>query len=633
MAHSLDILAPVSGNVIELSSVSDPVFSQKMMGDGFGIKPTNGEIHAPVSGTVTLIAKTKHAIGITTDDGAEILVHLGIDTVSLDGLPFDLKIKIHDEVTAGQLIGNMNLKLIQAADKDTTVMVIITNTDDYLKSITVKTGETVGGQIAATATSKAYAENTDPTESDNYQQLAAAIIKNVGGSENIDSVIHCITRLRFYLKNDRLPDDNAIRKLDGIINIARASGQYQVVIGSKVTEIYNAVLEKLGPSFNNTPTATLDDKNKKTIFEKIKDSFNTFIGVLTGSMIPIIGLLGGSGIMKGILGALTGYGILDKASGTYLLFSSIADSLYYFLPIILGFTAAKKLGSNPITIAVVGSVLTYPSLIAASDNSIQLTVLRIPTHIMSYSSSVFPIILAAWVGSYLEKWLKKIIPSLIRSIFLPIIEVIILSLLIYVGVGPIVLSLSQFLSHGIESIYFVNPALTGFLVSGLYQVAVVFGLHWAIIPIVVNDLAISGHSYLNAMISVTMVAQGAAAMAVALKTRDKKYRDLSWAATISAFCGVTEPAIYGITLRYKRIFFLSNIGSAIGGLLTGIFKVDAYALSGSLIGFPAFINPSLGVTSNLLGYVVAHITTLVITFVMVMIWGYQAEDNANPIVS
>lgn len=632
MADSLNILAPVSGSIMELSSVNDPVFSQKMMGEGFGIEPTSGEIRAPVSGTVTFIAETKHAFGITTDDGAEILIHMGIDTVALDGEPFNINTVTDDKVKSGQIIGTMNLQKITDAGKETTVIVAITNSKDYLENIELKTGTISAGITAATVIPKTSNDLKADNSVDKYQQLAVEIIKNVGGRENINSLIHCITRLRFYLKNDKIPDDKAIQNLDGIINVARASGQYQVVIGNKVTEVYNAIIDELGPSFQNQ-TSTEKSTEKKTIIEQIRHGFSVFIGVLTGSMIPIIGLLGGSGILKGILGALTGYGILDKASGTYLLFSSIADSLYYFLPIILGFTAAKRLGSNPITIAVVGSVLTYPSLIAAGSDSIQLTVFRIPAHIMSYSSSVFPIIFAAWVGSFLEKWLKKIIPSVIRSIFLPIIEVILLSLLIYVGVGPIMLSLSQFLSHGIESIYFVNPALTGILVSGLYQVAVVFGLHWVVIPIVVNDLAINGHSYLNAMISVTMVAQGAAAMAVALKTKDKKYRDLSWAATISAFCGVTEPAIYGITIRYKRIFLLSNIGSAIGGFLTGFFKVDAYALSGSLIGFPAFINPSVGVTSNLLGYVVAHITTLVITFAMVMIWGYKSEDEINPVIN
>ncbi|WP_125588070.1 glucose PTS transporter subunit IIA [Companilactobacillus jidongensis] len=632
MADSLDILAPVSGNIMELSSVNDPVFSQKMMGEGFGIAPSDGEIRAPVTGNVTFIAETKHAFGITTKDGAEILVHLGIDTVSLNGAPFDLKIKTDDSVTAGQVVGTADLQKITAAGKGTTVVVAVTNTKDYLENITIKSGKVSSGTTAAIILPKVSADLQSETTVDSYQQLAAEIIKDVGGKENINSLIHCITRLRFYLKNDRLPNDEAIENLDEVINIARSAGQYQVVIGTKVTEVYNAVISELGPTFKNLPPSETK-KKPKNIYELIKDGFNDFIGVLTGSMIPIIGILGGSGILKGILGALVGYNLLDKTSGTYLLFSSIADSLFYFLPIILGFTAAKQLGSNPITIAVVGSVLTYPALIAASGNSIQLTVFRIPTKIISYSSSVFPIILAAWVGKYLEKWLKKIIPSVIRSVFLPVIEVTILVLMIYVGVGPFVIYLSQLLSHGVESIYFVNPALTGFLVSGLYQITVVFGLHWAIIPIVVNDLAISGHSYLNAMVSVTMVAQGAAAMAVAIKTRNKKYRDLAWAATISAFCGVTEPALYGITLRYKRVFFLSNIGSAIGGFLTGFFKVDAYAFSGSLIGFPAFINPSIGVTSNLIGYVVAHITTLVITFAMIMLWGYKSEDDINPVLN
>lgn len=629
MDNSLNILAPISGTVIDLTAVNDPVFSKKMMGEGFGIIPNDNTIVSPVSGVVTVVATTKHAIGITTPDNAQILIHMGIDTVNLNGKPFNISIKTGDQVTAGEVLATIDFSQIIKAKKDTTVIVAVTNTDTYLKSININTGNIKAGQVAANVTPN-MVSNTNTKKEPNYHQMAQEIIKNIGGKENVSGLIHCITRVRFYLKNDKLTNDSAIRNIDGVINIARAGGQYQVIIGSNVDDVFNAVISILGPEFNNNQSIK---NTSKTTWGKFKEALNAFVGVLTGSMIPIIGLLGGSGILKGVLGALCGYGILSKSSGTYLLFSAIADSLFYFLPIILGFTAAKILKSNPITMAVVGGVLTYPTLIAASSNSIQLTVFRLPAHIMSYTSSVFPIIFAAWVGSYLEKWLKKIIPSQIRSIFLPIIEVIILSLLIYVGVGPIMLYLSKLLSLGVESIYFVNPALTGIIFSGLYQVLVIFGLHWAIIPLIINDLAISGHSYLNAMISVTMVAQGAAALAVALKTKDKKYRDLSWAATISAFCGVTEPAIYGITLKYKRIFFLSNIGSAIGGFITGFFKVDAYALSGSLIGFPAFINPTLGVTSNLLGYVIAHLTTLIVTFLMIFIWGYKPDEKVDPVLS
>ncbi|USQ68390.1 glucose PTS transporter subunit IIA [Companilactobacillus allii] len=617
MEDSLNILAPISGKVIDLTTVNDPVFSKKMMGEGFGILPSDNYVTSPVSGTITLVAKTKHAIGITTPNGVEILIHMGIDTVTLNGTPFEIHVKVNDKVSAGQLIAIMDLTAIIKSGKDPTVIVAITNSDK-LNDIKIHLGKVDSGQIVATTK---FHSNSDkevdvPT---NYHQIAEAIIQNIGGVENVSSLIHCMTRLRFYLINDKLTNDSAIKNIDGIINIVRAGGQYQVVIGPSIDDIYAAVVDILGPKLSQNNSIKNDAP--KSFWAEFKNYLNSFIHVLTGSMLPIIGLLGGSGILKGILGALCGYGILEKSSGTYLLFSAIGDSLYYFLPIILGFTTAKVLGANPITMAVVGGVLTYPSLITAGNEAIQLTVFRIPAHIMSYTSSVFPIIFAAWVGSYLEKWLKKVIPSVIRSVFLPIIEVILLSLLIYVGVGPVMLYLSKLLSLGVESIYFVNPALTGVLVSGLYQILVIFGLHWAIIPILVNDLAINGHSYLNAMISVTMVAQGAAAMAVALKTRDKKYRDLSWAATLSAFCGVTEPAIYGITLKYKRIFILSNIGSAIGGFLAGFFKVDAYALSGSLIGFPAFINPNVGVTSNLQGYVIAHIATLIVTFILVFVWG------------
>ncbi|KRM17192.1 glucose PTS transporter subunit IIA [Companilactobacillus nantensis] len=639
----ISLATPADGKFLTLDKVQDPVFSQGLMGQGFAIEPSSGEIVAPVDGTVTLVSETKHAFGIKTKEGADVLVHLGIDTVELAGKPFSVSIKQGDIVKAGEAVVKMDLTAIQAAGKQTTVILAITNSNDVLDELmttnveqTVKAGATVAvAEIKATSTVTQVKHNGSK-----YDQLAAAIVDNVGGAENINSLIHCITRLRFYLKDESKANTAVIENMDGVISVAKAGGQYQVVIGQAVTDVYDAVIAQIGSQFTN-PDATaeaVDETTKaaaKGFWPKVKQGASNFIGVLTASMIPIIGILAGSGILKGILAALTGFKVLSTTSGTYVLLNAIGDATFYFLPVVLGFTAAKKLGSDPIVLAIVGGILIYPQIItlASKASTASTNFLGIPTTLISYTSSVFPIIVAAWLGKYVEKFLKKIIPMYVRSVFVPILEALILSLIVIIGVGPVITMISKGLSNGLVAIYNFSPTLSGLILGGVYQTMVIFGLHWGLIPIVINDIATNGHSYINSILSITMVAQGGAVLAVFLKTKDKHLKEMSLAAAISAFCGVTEPALYGVNLKYKRVFVVASIASALGGALTGFLRVDNYALSGALIGFPAFITPGVGIGSNFYGYLISHYATLLIAVVLVYFFGYTDKmlaKKANP---
>lgn len=638
----ISLVAPVSGKLLKLSEIQDPVFSQGLMGQGFAIEPTSSKIVAPIDGTVTLVSETKHAFGIKTKNGADILVHLGVDTVELAGKPFKVSIKQGDEVKVGQPVVEMNLQMIKDAGKQTSVILAITNSNDILEQL-LTTGfdqEVKAGATVAMAAIKSSEKNPVKTKNtgNKYDSLAADIVKNVGGVENINSVIHCITRLRFYLKDDSKANDSIIENLDGVITVAKAGGQYQVVIGQAVTDVYDAVIGQIGTEFSNdTATAeavaetTKDAKKIHGVWPNIKQGISNFIGVLTASMIPIIGILAGSGILKGILAALTGFKILSTTSGTYVILNAVGDATFYFLPIVLGFTAAKKLGSNPIVLGIVGGILIYPQIVtlAGKASTASTNFLGIPTTLVSYTSSVFPIIVAAWLGKYVEKFLKKVIPTYIRSVFVPILEALILSLAIIIGVGPIITLISKGLSNGLVAIYDFSPTLSGFILGGVYQTMVIFGLHWGLIPIVINDIATNGHSYINSILSITMVAQGGAVLAVFLKTKDKHLKEMSLAAAISAFCGVTEPALYGVNLKYKRIFIVASIASAIGGALTGFLRVDNYALSGALIGFPAFITPGVGIGSNFYGYLISHYATLLLSVVLVYLFGYTDKMLAK----
>ena len=431
--REVPIASPVTGKVIDLADVPDPVFSSKAVGDGLGVEPDDGAIVSPVDAEVTMVAGTGHAIGFKADSGLEVLVHLGVDTVELEGKPFNLTVSVGDAVKAGDKLGTMDLEAIRAADKATTAIVVLTNTITHLAGLSVTTGKTEAGAAIATATLKgedeastgaagtgvevsgADGERTDGLTG--FDATAADIIAGIGGPDNVRSVLHCITRVRFYLKDESLADDEAVADLDGVIDVAKAGGQYQVVIGPDVVDVYDAVVAQLPNvgdrqgSRNAAEGAGEQDADVElverptTLWGWVKLGFSSLIGVITGSMIPVVGMLAASGILKGLLALLMQYEVVTEASNTYHFIDAMSSSMFFFLPIIIGFTAAKRLGADPIVVAIIGGVLCYPSVVDMSKNTDDvITVGRtvfnsdffgIPVSLPAdnaYAYSIFPII-------------------------------------------------------------------------------------------------------------------------------------------------------------------------------------------------------------------------------------------------
>ena len=677
------IASPVNGEVIDLADVPDPVFSSKAVGDGFGIKPVSGNVVSPVDGTVIMVADTGHAIAFETDSGLEVLLHLGIDTVQLKGEPFALKASLGDRVRVGQSIGTMDLDAILKKGKSTTSIVVFTNTDTRLVSLKVTLGMVDAGKLAARAevTNEAASGSeaapaeafTDPASDSASgspdqptpaaQRPAAAssaddgltgldatardIIAGIGGADNVRSLIHCITRLRFYLKDESLADDAAVTESADVIDVARAGGQYQVVIGPKVAQVYNAVVNQLPQCSGEDATEEEERERPTTFVGWMKYGFSSLIGVITGSMIPIIGVLAASGILKGILALLTYYKVVGDETDTYKFIDAMSSSMFYFLPIIVGFTAARRLGANPIVVAIIGGVLCFPTLVAMSNPKgesyhviaqLGKTVFNadffgIPVALptgregMAYTSTIFPIIVAAWLASRLEPWLERWIPAVIQSMFVPLLEIFIVSALILVVFGPIVMFFSGFIANGINSIITFNYVFAGLVIGALYQSLVIFGLHWAVIPIIAAQLASSGggESRINAIVSATMIAQGAGALAIWVKSKNPRIRQLAGPATISAMCGVTEPAMYGLNLKYGRVFITASIGGAVGGLLTGLFNVNMWGFTGAFVGFPSFISKQ-GIDSSFTGFWIASLATVIVGFLCTSFLGFKESD-------
>lgn len=624
--NEIALLAPANGQVIALSKTSDPIFSKGTMGDGFGLTPTDNTVLAPVSGTISMIAETKHAIGITTKDGLEVLVHMGVDTVGLKCEPFDVVIKNGQEVKAGDQIATMNIEMIKAKDLDTTIMTLITNSSMKLDGLDVTEGKAEAGDTVA----RAYLKESKEDSSDkklSYDELATFIIKNVGGKDNINNLIHCITRLRFYLKDESKANDDILKNQRGILDVMHAGGQYQVVIGNEVTNVYDAVMKQLpGLSDNPAPQTNNQDDGKNPVSR----AFSNLIGFITGSMSPVIGVIAASGIIKGLLALLTlpqlG-ALLSVKSPVYVTVSAMADSAFFFLPVLVGFAAAKRLGSDPMIAAVIGGFLVYPQMITWGKSMTTMFSLGSWNfQFLNYSYSIFPMILAAWLAKECEQWLKKVLPSYLQMIFTPLITILVVSTITLVITGPIIQGAANGIAVFINWLVSASGWVGGLIIGAFYQLLVIFGLHWGVVPLVAQQIASTGQSSLNAIICATMVSQGAAVLAVAIKSKKADMKELGIAAAISAFCGVTEPAIYGINLRYKKVFASGCIGSAFGGLVTGLMHGTMYGFTGGLIGFSSFFNPAHPTQLNsFYTFLIASAVSIIVSFIAVWVWGYN--DN------
>lgn len=658
----IPIVSPVTGTVIDLADVPDPVFSSKAVGDGLRVEPVDdGAIVSPVDATVTMVAGTGHAIGFKNESGLEVLLHLGVDTVELEGAPFDLNVRVGDTVKAGQSLGTMDLEAVRAAGKATTAIVVLTNTMTHLADLTVTTGKTEAGTAIATATLKGEDDDAAPTGAASievdagttdgartdgltgFDATAADIITGIGGPDNVRSVLHCITRVRFYLKDESVADDEAVTDLDGVIDVVKSGGQYQVVIGPDVVDVYDAVVAQLPNVGAGDQAADVEIVERPTtLWGWVKLGFSSLIGVITGSMIPVVGMLAASGILKGLLALLVQFKLVTEASSTFHFIDAMSSSMFFFLPIIVGFTAAKRLGADPIVVAIIGGVLCYPSVVTMSnpDDEAYHVVAQVGRTVFNadffgipvslpegnaYAYSIFPIIVAAWLASKIEPWLKKAPPAVIRPIFGPLIEIFVVSALILLVFGPVVMIISGGIASVINAVLGFNYTLAGLLIGGFYQCLVIFGLHWAVIPIISSELASPGYSHLNAIVSATMIAQGGGALAVWLKVRDARIKRMAAPATISAFCGVTEPAMYGLNLKYGRIFITASIGGAVGGLLTGLLNVNMWGFTGAFVGFPSFVNPK-GMDSSFTGFWIAGVAALVVSFLCTYFFGFKQAD-------
>ena len=464
-----------------------------------------------------------------------------------------------------------------------------------------------------------------------YEALAKDIVKKVGGKENIISLTHCITRLRFQLKDTGKADTEYLKNKDGIVTVMESGGQYQIVIGNHVQDVYEAVRKE----------ANLGDGSSSSEGNKDTSLFNRFIDLISGIFQPILGVLAAAGMIKGFATLFMTLGWVKEESGTYQIMFAIGDALFYFFPIFLGFTAAKKFGGNQFIGMALGAALVYPTLVDAMaagnesatmlfsgtffESETAMTFLGIPVISMTYTTSVIPIVFAAFFASKLEKYLKKIIPDVVKTFLVPFFTLLIIVPLTFIVIGPISTWGANLIGAGVLGVYGFSPLVAGLLLGAFWQVFVIFGLHWGLVAIAINNISTSGYDVIIPIIFAASFAQTGIVLGMFFRTKNQQLKSLSIPAFISGLFGVTEPAIYGITLPRKKPFIYSCIVAGITGGMLGFAGTKMYFMGGlGVFGYTTFIGEN-GLDSPFWMSLIATAVALVLGLIV----GYLTHSDKN----
>ncbi len=464
-----------------------------------------------------------------------------------------------------------------------------------------------------------------------YEKLAKDIIENVGGKENINSLAHCMTRLRFKLKDETKTNTDVLKKMNGVITVVQSGGQYQVVIGNHVSEVYKDIVEIEGIAAGNSNDETNDKKS---------GIFNKFIDIIAGVFTPVMGTLMATGIIKGIAVLLSSIGIVATNSGTYKVLYSIGDCLMYFFPIYLGYTAANKFKMKPFVGMTIGAALLYPDIVNMTagkplyalfegtifKSNVFGTFLDIPLIMMNYKTSVIPIIIATYFASKVERKLNEVTPSVIKGVIVPSFTLLIIVPLTFLVIGPISTWLSSMLSTISMGIYNLSPVIAGLFIGGAWQILILFGLHWGFIPIAMNNIGNLGYDSVVMLGQFVPFTTSGVLLAILFKTRNKNFKAIVIPALASSIFGITEPALYGVTLPRKKPFIITIICNSVAGGIAGFVGAKRFIMGATgIFGIPSYINPQSGMDSRFYGYIAAIIVGTVLAFILTWFFGFKDE--------
>lgn len=455
-----------------------------------------------------------------------------------------------------------------------------------------------------------------------YVQLGKKILEAVGGSNNIKSLVHCATRLRFTLVDNTIPNIEEIKKIKGVVGAVNKGGQFQVIIGNNVSHVFKAIMGEANISEESGAT---EERDQRSIGAKVIDT-------VTGIFTPILPAITAAGMIKAVLALLIATNMLSNTSQTYQVLNFMADAGFYFLPLLLAHSAAKRFNVNGYLAMMIGGMLLHPTFTAminaAKEGGTGIALFGINVPLASYGSSVLPIILAIWFMSYVEPLADKASPSAVKFFTKPLITALVVGIATLTLIGPLGYILSDKVAQVIYALEGFAPWLVPTILGALSPVLVMTGTHYGLVPIGINNIMTVGYDTLvGPAMMASNVAQGASALAISLKTKDKEFKQLASTAGVTALCGITEPALYGVNLKTKMGLYASMIGGGLGGLFIGLFGVRRFATgSPGLLTLPVYIGGET--MSNFFYACIGVAISIVVAFVVTLVM-YKEKEEAS----
>lgn len=454
----------------------------------------------------------------------------------------------------------------------------------------------------------------------NYEKMSSEILKAIGGENNIASVVHCSTRLRFTLNDQSKADDEKVKDIKGVLSLVKKGGQYQLVIGNDVDKVYKEIMKIT--KFDSSNEKCKDNNNKENIINRI-------LAIITGSIAPMIPLLAGAGMGKVLLLILSMLGILSKSSQTYYVLNFIFDTGFYFMPAFVGFSAARMFNCNQYLAGFICLSMLHPEWISLVSAGKAVYFLGIPLALVKYSSQLVTAILTVWIMSYVEKYVYKYVPDMIKVFMAPLLVMLITAPLAFIVIGPV----GNFVAQWVADIVLFVQQHFGFVaipvLAAVYPWLVSIGMHKALSPICVMLIEQNGFDPVTRVIALcSNISQASASLAVSLKTKDRELKQIAFSSSVTAFLGgITEPAMYGVTLKLKKPMYACMIGGAAGGLFAGIVQLKAYIyVTPGLLSLPMWVSEG---SKDLVYAIITMIISTVVTFIATLIIGF--DDSVKDI--
>ncbi|TQS76455.1 PTS trehalose transporter subunit IIBC [Ornithinibacillus gellani] len=625
------IFSPLNGKVIPLESVPDPTFAEKMMGEGIAIEPSDGKVVSPVNGKVIQVFPTKHAIGLQTEAGVEILIHIGLETVALNGEGFETHISEGDEVSVGDPLVTFDMDYISKHAASTITPIIFTNKDTYsslslTKDQTAKAGETVIVEVEAGASSKETTSakpSASPTNGMQYSKEAQEIVAAVGGEENIQAATHCVTRLRFALGDEDQVDKTALENMDIVKGVFSANGQFQVVIGQgTVDRVYQAMVHDTGVS-----EASKDDV--KAASAKKQNILQRGIKTLADIFIPILPAIVTAGLLMGINNILANKGIFyenqtfievhEQWAGLADMINIIANTAFVFLPALIGWSAVKRFGGNELLGVVLGLIMVHPDLLNAWSYGEALEEGGIPTWNLfgleidkiGYQGQVLPVLFASWILAKIEIFLKKRVMESLQLLIVAPVVLLVTGFLTFIIIGPVTFTIGNWITDGLVAIFDSYALLGGLVYGAIYAPLVITGMHHTFLAVDLQLIGSTGTTFLWPILALSNIAQGSAAFAMMVAAKNERLRGLSLTSGISAWLGITEPAMFGVNLRFRYPFYAAIGGTTIAAAFITMQHVKATSIG--VGGVPGILSI---VPSGWLAFGIGMVIVIIVPFVL-----------------